>query len=60
MLDKDAYYMNPFTGSVDLGSEWLKDFENREDKSEDWETWGGDGLIEVVPRKDEPDEWDAV
>jgi len=51
-LNKDSLYMNPMTGSVDTGENWEKDFSERdemEDGYQTWEEWGGDTLIEVVP-----------
>ena len=48
-LQKTSLYMNPFTGSVDFGSSWEIDFALRSEKEQDWEEWGGDSLIEVVP-----------
>jgi hypothetical protein len=54
-LEKNAYYMNPETGSVDIGFIWESEFEDRADKEQDWEDWGGDLLIEVKRGRD--DEW---
>ena len=45
-LKLNAFYMNPVTGSVALGSEWENDF--KEDRYvDDWEEWGGETLTEV-------------
>ena len=45
-LKLNAFYMNPATGSVALGSEWENDF--KEDRYvDDWEEWGGETLFEV-------------
>lgn len=59
-LDKDAYYMNPMTGSVAKGEEWLKDFQDYVDdltNLDHWESWGGDSLTEV---KKVDGEWEEV
>lgn len=56
--DKMNFYMNPYTGSVATIEEWQEDFENRNDKAQTWEEWGGDTLIEVT--KNEEGEWEEV
>jgi hypothetical protein len=47
-----SYYMNPETGSVDLGEEWFLDFISREPDGKGnilaWEEWGGDSLVKVI------------
>lgn len=46
-IKKEARYMNPTTGSVDTGENWLADFEAREDKDQSFAGWCPAGLIEV-------------
>lgn len=46
-LDAKCMYMNPNTGSVDLGENWERDF-NEQDDIIKWDMWGGNNLIEVV------------
>lgn len=55
MLNENLYYMNPSTGSVDTGAGWLKDFDQRDDKTQSWQEWGGDMLIHVT--RDENNQW---
>ena len=57
-MEINSFYMNPWTGSVALGSEWLNDFDSRDDKSQSWEEWGGVYLIEV--QKDEQGHWSEL
>jgi hypothetical protein len=49
VLESQAFYMNPHTGSIDTGDGWQKDYALR-DKAEfpTWEDWGGNCLIEVI------------
>lgn len=55
-LEKDSFYMNIQTGSVNTGYDWEADFNGRDKKDfPTWEDWGGDSLIEV--KKDESGEW---
>lgn len=46
-IESDKIYMNPETGSVGTGAAWLIDFEEREDKEQDVESWGIGSLIRV-------------
>ena len=46
----EVFYMNPATGSVASIEEWEKDFEDRENKSQNWEEWGGESLIAVIEK----------
>ena len=49
MLKENVYYMNPCTGSVDSGFNWMDDFKNQNfEETLDWKAWGGESLIEVV------------
>ena len=59
-LDKDKFYMNPFTGSVDTGQNWEKDFDSRdeEDMNKSWVEWGGEDLVEV--EMNENGSWEEV
>lgn len=61
MLEKNIFYMNPWTGSVAKGAEWMQDFADREDQEMSWEEWGGDTLLPVVEKRffDEVD-WEEV
>lgn len=48
MLHNFKHYMNPVTGSVDLGFQWLESFKDDAEYFQcDWQEWGGDTLIEV-------------
>ena len=55
-LQAELDYINPSTGSVASGLEWVGDFEAREDDSMTWEQWGGESLIEVI-RDSNSGEW---
>ena len=48
ILKDDTYYINPQTGSIDLGMNWECDFNARDtDLEPTWESWGGDCLEEL-------------
>lgn len=53
-MQKNKHYMNPYTGSVALGGEWLQDFKDEKEftarthgEQLTFQAWGGDELIEV-------------
>lgn len=55
-LEKDSFYMNIPTGSVDTGENWEADFNGRDKKDfPTWQDWCGDSLIKV--KKNESGEW---
>lgn len=56
-LEDQAFYMNIYTGSVSTGAEWIKDFEDRQEKEVSWDEWFGDSLVEVTL---EGDEWREI
>lgn len=51
VLDKEAFYEHPFTGSIAVGAEWLQDQIEHGFPDEDLES-----LIEVVYVYDEEEE----
>lgn len=51
MLEKNIFYMNPWTGSVAKGAEWMQEFADREDQEMSWEEWGGLALEAVVEKR---------
>lgn len=55
-LQAELDYMNPSTGSIASGLEWVGDFQDREDKEQTWEEWGGESLVEVI-RDSNSGEW---
>lgn len=48
-LEKQLFYMEPNTGSVATGEQWMQDFHTRDDQDQDWDDWTAGGeLIEVT------------